>query len=265
MARADILEQILRLSPERDHARIAYLSAAFDFPWDTQRAYELALLRSFAVPKSSELLVATQKFTAHTQARYHDTSRLISQLGLHGYDSPEGRAALRAMNQRHRPHDIANDDFLYVLSTFALEPLRWNARWGWRALTEQEKQASYYFWREVGRRMNIRDIPDSLGALEAWSRAYEREHFAYSPANRLLAEAVRDLFCSWVLPGPLLRPLWPLGRQLVYALLEPPLRQAFGFPEARPWAKALVQVALYLRARLLPLLPPRRRPYTLRG
>ncbi len=254
-----VLPEILRLSPERDHQRIAFLSAAVDFPWDTQRAYELALLRTFAAPKSSSLLVATKEFTLRTQKRYDDTSILISTLGFYGYDSPQGRAALRRMNGLHRPHAIANDEFLYVLSTFALEPIRWNAKYGWRSLSENERQASYCFWREVGRRMNIAGIPGSLEALERWSLAYERSHFAYSPYNQALAEAVRDLFCSWILP----RPLWPLGAQLVYAVLEPELLRAFGFPRPRLWAKVAVKLGLKARAALLRLLPARTRPYRL--
>lgn len=258
-ARSLVLDEILRLSPERDHQRIAYLSAAFDFPWDTQRAYELALMRTFAVPKSSSLLVATREFTERTQHRYDETSRLISTLGFFGYDSPQGREALREMNRRHRPYAIDNDEYLYVLSTFVLEPLRWNAKYGWRPLSEQERQASYYFWREIGRRMNIVDIPESLAALERWSLAYERENFAYSPHNQALAEAVRDLFCSWFLP----KRLWGVGRELVYAALEPELRRAFGFPDPHPWAEALLKRTLEARAALLRRLPPRDRPVRL--
>ncbi len=237
-----VLREIELLEPRRDHERIVFLSAAYDFPWDTQRAYELALLRTFAVPKSSELLVTTREFTERTQKRYDDTTIIISTLGFHGYSSPEGRAALRRMNQIHGHYAISNDEFLYVLSTFVFEPIRWNARYGWRPLSDNEKQASYYFWREVGRRMNIRDIPD-YEAFERYNRRYESEHFAYSPNNALLAEATRDLFLSWTLP----KPLWPLGAQLVYAVMDRPMREAFGFPEPRLWAKVLVETGLWLR------------------
>jgi len=39
------------------------------------------------------------------------------------------------MNQLHGRFDIANEDFLYVLSTFIFEPIRWNTRFGWRPAT----------------------------------------------------------------------------------------------------------------------------------
>ncbi|MCA9836557.1 MAG: DUF2236 domain-containing protein [Trueperaceae bacterium] len=254
-----VLREIERLDPIRDHQRIVFLSAAYDFPWDTQRALELALLRTFAVPKSSELLVSTEEFTRRTQKRYDDTSLLISTLGFYGYDSSEGRAALRRMNQMHGRYPISNDEFLYVLTTFVFEPIRWNARYGWRKLSKHEKLASFYFWCEVGRRMNIKDIPASYEGLEAFNRRYERENFAYSDLNRLLAEVTRDLFLSWVLP----KPLWPVGEKLVYALMDEPMRQAFGFPKAPLWASSSVKAGLWFRKQALNFFPPRKRPYQL--
>jgi hypothetical protein len=255
----DVLREIETLEPERDHERIAFLSSAFDFPWDTQRAYELALLRTFAVPKSSSLLVSTGEFTERTQKRYDDTTIIISTIGLYGYSSPEGRAAIRRMNQMHGRYTISNDEFLYVLSTFIYEPVRWNARYGWRPLTETEKLAGFYFWREVGRRMNIRDIPTSYPSFEAFNRHYEAEHFAYSPANARLAKVTKKLFLSWVAP----KALWPLLEPLIHAVMDQPMRRAFGFPEPPVWAQWTVTGILRLRARLVRVLPPRRTPYRL--
>jgi hypothetical protein len=43
-------------------------------------------------------------------------------------------------------------------------------------------------WRELGDRMAIRDIPESLEELEAWSLAYEEEHMVPAETNRLVAQ-----------------------------------------------------------------------------
>jgi hypothetical protein len=255
----DVLREIETLEPERDHERIAFLSSAFDFPWDTQRAYELALLRTFAIPKSSSVLVSTGEFTERTQKRYDDTTIIISTIGLCGYSSPEGRAAIRRMNQMHGRYTISNDEFLYVLSTFIYEPVRWNARYGWRPLSETEKLAGFYFWREVGRRMNIRDIPASYDRFEAFNCHYEAEHFAYSPANAHLARVTKELFLSWVAP----RAVWPLLEPLIHAVMDQPMRRAFGLPEPPLWAQLTVTGILRLRAYLVRVLPPRRTPYRL--
>lgn len=259
ISRHDTLKKIEKLDPLKDHQRISYLSAAYDFPWDIQRAYELALLRTFAVPKSSSLLVATQEFTQHTQKRYDDTTIIISTIGLCGYDSPQGRAAIRRMNQIHSRYNIPNDEYLYVLSTFLIEPIRWIEAYGWRKLSAKEKQAGYYFWSEVGRRMNIKDIPESLEAFERYNRHYETQHFAFHPNNKILADASVHLFLGWYLP----KCLWPIGKQCIYALMDKAMRDAFGYPEAAPWAKGIVHSFLKVRALVLPYLPPRKTPYTL--
>jgi hypothetical protein len=46
MSRFAILHAIQKLDPERDHQRIVFLSACYDFPFDTTRALEFALFRT---------------------------------------------------------------------------------------------------------------------------------------------------------------------------------------------------------------------------
>lgn len=158
--RRAIRDYISTLDPERDCQEISYLLSCYEFPWDTTRALEFALFRVFGVAKGSPLLVQTGEFVQRTQKRYDDTVLILSEiLESGGYDTPRGQAALVRMNKQHGRFKIPNDEFLYTLSTFILEPIRWNETYGWRPLTEPEKQASYFFWREIGRRMGIRTSP----------------------------------------------------------------------------------------------------------
>lgn len=255
MGRYDVLRRIERLDPERDCQEISRLLSTYEFPWDNQRALEFALFRTYAVPSISALLDATGEFARRAQKRYDDTAILISEFSEWGYESERGRAALRRMNRIHHRFDISNEDYLYVLTTFVFEPIRWNARYGWRRLTEREQLAAFSFWREVGRRMGIHDIPETYAALEAYNVAYEREHFRYAETNRRVGEATRDLFLSWF-PAPL-RPLLKPG---VYALMDEPLLDAFGFPHPPAWLRRTLDVTLRLRGRLLRYFPPRRKP-----
>jgi hypothetical protein len=207
MARASILEQIQALDPERDHQRIVFLSKCYDFAFDTVRALEFALYRTYCVPSISGLLDRTGEFLRRPQKRYDDTDIIVSELMEWGYDSDRGRAALRRMNQIHGRFAIANDDFLYVLSTFIFEPIRWNARFGWRPMCEQERLGYFYFWREVGRRMNIKEIPDRYDEFERFNVEYERTRFHFAESNQRIGAATRDLFLSWypgaaASPGP---------------------------------------------------------------
>src|SRR2546427_10434422 len=150
-----ILNEIKSLDPLKDHLRIVYLSTCFEFPFDATGALEFALYRTYCVPSVSALLDKTGEFAARPQKRYDDTDLIVSELMEWGYDSERGKRALRRMNQLHGRFEIANDDFLYVLSTFVFEPIRWNERFGWRPLCEPVMLGLFPFWREVGRRMYI--------------------------------------------------------------------------------------------------------------
>lgn len=250
-----ILEAISRLDPERDHQRIVFLSTCFDFSFDTTRALEFALFRTFAIPSIAALLDRTGEFRARAQKRYDDTDIVVSSLMELGYDSPDGSAALRRMNAIHSRFQIANEDFLYVLSTFVYEPIRWNARFGWRPMVEAEKLAMFHFWRAVGERMGIRDLPSSYKAFEEFNRFYEREKIAPTAEANRTGTATRELFASWF--------PWPfkgLVRHAVHALMDERTRAAFGFPPAPPMIERLVFGAMALRAKLLRFLPDRRAP-----
>ena len=256
MRRNANLDEIRRLDPVKDHQRIAFLTSLHEFPWDTTRSLELALFRAFAVAKGTTLLAGTGEFTERTQKRYDDTVLLLAEILEHGYDSERGKAALRRINQMHGRHPIPNDEFLYVLSTFVLEPIRWNARFGWRPLLEAEKVASFHFWREIARRMAIRDVPTDLAAFERYSDAFAAAHYRYAPENGALARATRDLLLGWYLP----KPLWPLGRPFVHALMDDALLDAVGLPRPHPAVRRLAEGAVRLRGRIVRRLPRRRTP-----
>src|SRR5436309_1065238 len=242
-SRYAVLHMIQRLDPERDHQRIVFLSSCHDFPFDTTRSLEFALFRTFCVPSVSMLLDRTGEFRQRSQKRYDDTDILVSELMEWGYDSDRGKRALRRMNQLHGRFAIANEDFLYVLSTFVFEPIRWNERFGWRPMCAQERLAMFYFWREVGRRMNIQQLPSDYDSFERFNVDYERTHYCFTEANHRVGAATRELFASWF---P--RLLRPLVRRTIYAMLEDPLIKAFGFPEPSPPWRRLVSAALRSRA-----------------
>ena len=249
------LREILTLDPERDCQRIVYLDTVYEFPFDTTRSLELALFRTFGSPSISSLLDATGEFAARAQKRYDDTDLLLSTIAESGYQSEVGKRAIRRINRLHGRFEIANEDFLYLLSTFVYEPIRWNARFGWRPLVEHEKLAAFHFWREIGRRMAIADIPATYDELEQFNVEYERSNFRYAESNARVARASRDMFLAWF-PGVPKR----LGAHAITALMHEPLREALGFPAPpRPLART-VELALRGRAFAVRLLPPRRRP-----
>ena len=255
MRRSPYLAEIERLDPQRDHERIVYLDACFEFPFDVTRSLELAFFRTFAVPSIARLLGSTGEFERRARKRYDDTDLLISTFSEHGHSSAVGRAAIRRMNQIHGRFPIANEDFLYVLSTMVLEPIRWNARFGWRPVTEGENVASFHFWREVGALMNVREIPSTLEELERFNVEFERDRFGYTDEGHRVARAMVAMFVGRI-PG-LPR---GLGARGVHALLDEPLLDALALPRPTSVERRAAEAALRARARAVRLLPPRRKP-----
>lgn len=255
MARDSILKEIQTLDPQKDHERTVFLSTCYEFSFDTTRAMEVALFRTFCVPSISGLLDRTGEFRQRTQKRYDDTDILVSELLEWGYSSERGRRAIQRINQLHGRFSITNKDFLYVLSTFLFEPIRWNRRFGWRIMCEQERLGLFYFWRAVGQRMHIKEIPKDYQTFERFNIEYERHHFQYASSNYRTGMATLNMFSGWF---P--KVLAPSVQSAIYSLLEPSLLKAFGFPEPSRFMRWIVNVTLKLRAHLLRWLPSRPHP-----
>ncbi len=251
-----ISRQIEALDPATDHQRIVYLLGTYEDPWLVRKSLEFALFRTYAVPRMTRVLASTRQFEQHGQKRYDDTTLIMTTIAEHGYESELGQRAIARMNALHGRFSIPNEDFLYVLSVFIYEPLRWSERFGYRPSTETERQAGYYFWREVGQRMGIQEIPPSFEAFRAWSEAYEQRHFTYADSNRVIGDSTLRIILAWY--PPLLR---PAVRQATYALMPDHMRRAFGYPRAHPLFRWLTSTLLKLRGVALRFLPPRRTPY----
>ncbi|GAA4470760.1 oxygenase MpaB family protein [Nibrella saemangeumensis] len=237
-----VRQELRTLDPARDYERMVQLLIGYEFPFDINRALELALFHTFASPRISALTHRTGEFEHHGQRRYDDTSILIARFIQDGLDSETGRRAIEHMNRIHGFYRIANEDFLFVLSTFIFYPINWVNRYGWRQLTPHEEQAFYYFFREVGRRMHLHDIPESLDAFRVYTAAYEASHFRYAESNRKVADAnVR------VVEGWFPRFLRPVVKPVFAALISEPLRQAFGYQSPPGWFRAALEGALWLR------------------
>lgn len=249
--------KLAHLDPEQDYQQIVYLLQCYEFPWDFERSLEFALFRTYAVPAVSGLLAQTGEFTQRPRKRYDDTELLLAEITEHGFDSERGQAALKRINEMHGRYAINNDEFIYVLSTFIFEPIRWIDRYGWRKLTDNEKQALYLFYRELGHRMHIRNIPNDRHGFEHFNRVYEQQHFRYASTNALIGNATRDLLLGFYLP----KWLWPVGKPIINTFLDQPLLTAFGLKASSSFLVILVRSALKCRRLVLKVLPSRRRPH----
>ncbi|MET8615547.1 oxygenase MpaB family protein [Streptomyces misionensis] len=256
MKRFERLERIRRLDPVADAQEIYRLSTAYEFPWDYTRALELALYRTYAAPSIGRLLAQTAELTERTQKRYDDTALLLDTVVEHGFAAEQGRAAIRRINQMHRSYDISDDDMRYVLSTFVVVPRRWIDTYGWRRLSHHEIVATTEYYRTLGRHMGIPDLPKTYEEFETLLDTYEEANFGWDEGARRVSDATLRLMSSWY---P--RPLAPLLRTGVLALLDEPLLRAFRYEKPGAATVALVRRAVRARGRVVRLLPPRRAPH----
>jgi hypothetical protein len=257
VGRYAVRDRIEALDPTVDFREICRLMTTLEFPWDMNQALSFALFRTYAVPSIGGLLARTGELVDRAQKRYDDTVLILDEILEHGPDEGDGRTALRRMNRMHGAYDISNDDLRYVLCTFVVMPIRWMADYAWRPMTETERIAQAEYYRELGRYMGIRDVPETWQAFARTLDAYEREHFAFDPGARRVADATLQLLATFP-PNQLLPP--SLVRWMSYSLMDEPLLDAFGYPHPHPVVRALVRNGLAARGRLVRFFPTRRRP-----
>ena len=128
---------------------------------------------------------------------------------------------------------ISNDDMLYTLSLFVLEPIRWTARYEWRTVTDFERCAMCVYWKDMGEAMKIsydtlpsagqgwRDGFHWLEEVEAWSLAYEAQNMVPADTNATLGCGTFDV-ALFNVPSA----LRPFSFTIAHMLLEPRLRKA---------------------------------------
>lgn len=186
--------------------------------------------------------------------RAADTGVLLAEIVLNKPSSTRAVTAIARMNQLHAPYQrsgqISNDDLLYTLSLFALEPSRWVSKLERRQLTDLELCAIGTYWKSLGDAMSINyaalprhdrwtDGLDWLQELERWSVQYEKDHMVAAESNKLLAENTINVLL-WNVPCR----LKPRGKQLVSVLLGDRLRQAMMY-SPRPARTQRLQANLH--------------------
>ncbi len=256
MAKSKALKKIESLHPQKDAWEIVQLSIFYEFPWDYNRALELALYKTFAVPSIAQVLHRSGEFEKHTQKRYDDTDLLLSEIIENGLNGGRGLEALSRMNWIHSNYKISNEDYLYVLSTFVFDTGYWINQYAYRQLTPNEELAGFYVWKEIGEKMNIADIPDTITAFKKYHDDYEKKHFHYTEANFKVARATEDLMLGWYVP----KFMFDLARPFLHAVMEPHLLKAFNYKEPGELLRWLVTAVLRFRSITASFIP-QTKPY----
>ncbi|KAA8650359.1 hypothetical protein EYZ11_000739 [Aspergillus tanneri] len=182
-----------------------------EYPTLAVKALQFALFRTYGIPSISSLLLKTSQFSNLSTSfkRYADTSILIAQFILFEPSSDRAVTALARTKYLHVGYRasgaILDDDLLYTLSLFVLQPIRFIAQFEWRAMSDLERCAIATYWKYLGDALDIsydalpsgktgfRDGLHFLEELEEWSVRYEKRNMVPNAANKALADRTMDV------------------------------------------------------------------------
>lgn len=225
-----------------DAQEIMKLSAEFDMPFTVTVSLSFALFKTYAVPTISAVLCKGKELSCPMLAgrRAEDTAVILGEFVGEGLDSERGSTALARMNWLHSRYGklITRGDKLLTLSQFVFEPGKFVRQFEWRPLSDLEEEARYVYWREVGARMGITDIPATRAALKQWLDDYTAEHVVYHPNNQQVGDAT---FFVFLRPFP--EWMHPMGKLASSILLDDRTREAFGYAKT-PWLLGAVTLGL---------------------
>ncbi|KAI9315949.1 hypothetical protein BX666DRAFT_274113 [Dichotomocladium elegans] len=243
-------------------AEVYDCTARKDFPFLFAMAADIAAFKTFAIPSISKLLYSTKQFPKNTSKRSEDTDLLLLEmtdvyphlqeelrknpaLSKEEMDHIRSRrhAAIQRVNEIHNVYPIRNGDYVYTLTMFVAEPLKWIKRYGWRELDPLEMNALFRIWYDIGTEMRFKDIPTTLEAMVEFEKTYGRDHASFSPANWKVGqptlEHIRKRFPVFA---------QPMLRKVLAALLDEPQLIALALERPAPIISLLVHVSLSVRA-----------------
>lgn len=230
--------------------------ALFDLAEDMKLGFLLAYYRNFAIPSGSDTLVTNGEIPARPLKRSFDTAIVIYELIANGLDSGRGRQMTALLNRVHRHVPGSDEDYLYVLMTLLVVPMRWTQRHGWRKPTQTERDAAIRFFTELGSRMHISNIPATFDEAEVFFDDYESRRVGPSPAGRALMKATVEVFQSM---QP--RMLHPLTRLMIGTMLDDArLTEALGLPRSTWWSRVVLDAGLAVRNEIRRHTPLRAEP-----
>ncbi|KAL8774490.1 MAG: hypothetical protein Q9209_000863 [Squamulea sp. 1 TL-2023] len=211
-----------------------------EFPSTIATATIFALFKTYGIPSISSLLVKTKQLNGPPLVRtkrYADTGALLLEAVLQEPGSKRSVEAIARINYLHDRHRskgaISDEDMLFTLSLFALEPMRWVQKHEWRELDDMEVCAIGTHWKYLGDALKVpyellpgyktgwKDALEWMAELDDWSRAYEVRFMVPAKSSQEVAEATLEVVL-YKMP----KSLHGLARNIYAAAMETRLREA---------------------------------------
>ncbi|KAJ5180657.1 hypothetical protein N7492_003867 [Penicillium capsulatum] len=267
-------ESMAKMTDE-DAFEIQKAVAQLEFPFMFIKSLQFALFRTYGIPTISSLLTKTSQFSNPETSlkRYADTATLVQEMIGNSPTSQRAYVSLARTRFLHSGYrasgKILDDDMLYTLALFALEPIHFIDKYEWRTLSDLERCAIGTFWKSIGDGLGVSydPLPSSTGfrdgiqwleEIGAWSEAYEARCMVPDRLNRMVADQTTAMLV-YMLP----RVLHPVGLQFVSYMMDDRLRRAMLYEPPTAVCASIFSALLTTRKLALRyLIPPR--PYFLR-
>jgi hypothetical protein len=250
------LVDLATLDPARDWHEIYKRLTLWEFPGEARFGFQLAFYRPFAVPRMAEVLRDTGHFRRDTTRRAYDTALVMHEIIWGGVESARGARMVKLMNKLHSRPDIHAEDMAYLLNALIVVPTRFMDRYGWRAVSEQERQATREFYNTLGQHMGIADRPASYRDAEDRLTDYEARRLKRSDAGAELTAAVLA-----TLRNRLPLAARPLAGQVTSTLVgDAAVSRALGLPQPNRAIGSVLNLGSAARRQLQQRRPPADRP-----
>mgnify|MGYP002700072599 FL=1 len=240
------LKKLNKLNVEEHYQTIVKYLADHDAPLDYLISGELAQLQTFAIPSISKLLQQTKQYQNNGLKRLDDTRAILTECMTDSVESSRGQHMVKHLNWIHSHYEISNDDYLYTLALFIIEPVRWMEIFGYRALTEREKYAGYLAFQSLGQAMEIKNIPESRDQFVAWYQNYRSNNMKYHADNKKVSDGLIDGMKEMF---PFI--IRPLVRPVILTLInDPELLAATGQQAPAYIVQKIIRGIMFVRKRL---------------
>lgn len=237
------LDRLLAQDIDENYSEVVRYLANHEAPLDYLISGELAQIQTFAIPSISKLLHRTKQYEEHGVKRLDDTRAILTECLIDSVHSPRGEHMVNHLNWIHGHYEISNDDYLYTLALFIVEPERWMNNFGYRSLSEEEKYAGFLAFKSLGEAMNIKDIPQTREEFVIWYLDYRRQYMTYHPDNKKVTDGfisgVKDMFPFFM--KPLIKPM------ILTLINDPEVLQATGQKPPAKIIQACIRSVMHLR------------------
>jgi len=250
------------LSPRDDCEKIYFHLACHEFPWECYHGINFALFRGFASPSIASIFAGTSNFQNFTEKRLNDTNIIMHSWINYGIDSSQGRESMAHLIQIHNvfKKSISNQDFVYMLCSFMVDTMRFIEVFGWRKLTNLEKEAIYFFWHKIGQRMNIKEIPGSLVECSELIEHYiESDKARQTDSGKVLSATLISMFAELHKPLPKTFAINCI-HSLLFAIGGKTFIEKLGLPVPTVTMEVGILLIGWLRGKVMLFFPPRKIP-----